>query len=124
MRPSVKMASKSESDGGRVELSPRGVEPVAAIATTATSTRTTSAGRTTDVALPRIALAGYATPGSSIGRVVPTEDLLSQYRLSAPWTLMNQTNAPMIGNRSHRPVHPLNGGIRPSFLYIFPTSDG
>ena len=41
---------------------------------------------------------------------VPTLAFDSQYRLSAPWILMNQTNAPMIGSRSQRPVQPVNGG--------------
>ena len=71
MSPRVKIVSRSDSDGGRVEPSPPGVEPVAAIATTATSPSTTSAGRTTPRgALPRMSLSvvrAYATPGSFIG---------------------------------------------------------
>ena len=37
---------------------------------------------------------------------------------------MNQTNIPISGRSSQRPVQPVNGAGRPSALNIFPTSDG
>ena len=41
-----------------------------------------------------------------------------------PCTLTNQTTAPTSGSRSHSPVQPVKGAVRPSAWYIFPTSEG
>ena len=39
-------------------------------------------------------------------------------------TLTNQTTAPMSGSKSHSPVQPVKGAVRPSAWYILPTSEG
>src|ERR671935_1545947 len=47
--------------------------------------------------------------------------------LSAPWIFTNQTIAGTMrkpNGKSHKPVQPLMGGCCPSFLYIFPISEG
>jgi hypothetical protein len=42
--------------------------------------------------------------------------LLSQYRFSAPCTLMNHTNIPTIGSSIQSPAHPVKGASRPFAL--------
>ena len=78
--PTLRIVSRIASSGGRESSVPVGVDPVAAIATIATSARTTSAGRSARVALPRMgSAAGYCcgTLGSASG-AAEAMDVLSQ----------------------------------------------